>query len=515
MCKDIYDQHASARHCLHEIEEALQLRLRRMMFEGDEGALSSTAITQPALLAHSAAIVAVLSELSGGAFPPPVSNASRPPLCVASVAGHSVGEYPALVAAGALSVCDAARLLRARGLAMQAAADKHTAATGEATAMKALLLNLPYSGPNGLHTEPLTADSAPYSALFPELASDPYLSGTLSLVSEACAAAARATHSVVCVAGVNSPSQIVLSGGKEGVEAAISALKDLAVNGEKVGSTAAVDPATSNPLPALVRRVVSLPVSAPFHSSIMTPAALEMGQRLGLSQDLLIGLGLLPSDGSNEKDERDKADVLPTVQLKSPRYPLICNATATPLQQPSSIATALVAGITRPVLWHPSVHVALALGRGQVLAPSSGNGSVVDRKNQSDSNVDDSHEEAIKPMPLTEPGWARSSPPSADAHPDHTPPPPDVTFLEIGCGATLTGLVKQCLPASLFDASSKDGGSSAGPRGLAAAGGSVRVVPSGGRTAPPSGTGGKVAARSISTADDVAAWMRELEAVLR
>lgn len=99
-----------AREVLEEVDEALQQRLSRLMFEGPEDALTLTVNAQPAIMAASLAALAVLEKEAGIA----ISGAM-------SVAGHSLGEYSALAAARSLALADAARLLRQRGEAMQAA----------------------------------------------------------------------------------------------------------------------------------------------------------------------------------------------------------------------------------------------------------------------------------------------------------------------------------------------------------------------------------------------------------
>jgi [acyl-carrier-protein] S-malonyltransferase len=113
MGADLAKAHAAARHVLDEIDAALGQKLSQIMFEGPIETLTLTENAQPALLAVSMAVMRVLEErgfrLADGAHG------------VRFVAGHSLGEYSALCAAGALSVADGARLLRIRGRAMQAA----------------------------------------------------------------------------------------------------------------------------------------------------------------------------------------------------------------------------------------------------------------------------------------------------------------------------------------------------------------------------------------------------------
>ncbi len=117
MGADLAKAHAAARHAFDEVDAALGQKLSQIMFEGPIETLTLTENAQPALLAVSMAIMRVLDErgftLAG--------SAQDGPRGVKFVAGHSLGEYSALCAAGALSVTDGARLLRIRGRAMQAA----------------------------------------------------------------------------------------------------------------------------------------------------------------------------------------------------------------------------------------------------------------------------------------------------------------------------------------------------------------------------------------------------------
>ena len=111
MGKELAAALPTARYVFEEVDEALEQRLSRLMFEGPEDELTLTANAQPALMAVSVAVMRVL-ENDGGV---------ELPTKAAYVAGHSLGEYSALCAAGALSLSDTARLLRRRGEAMQAA----------------------------------------------------------------------------------------------------------------------------------------------------------------------------------------------------------------------------------------------------------------------------------------------------------------------------------------------------------------------------------------------------------
>jgi [acyl-carrier-protein] S-malonyltransferase len=208
MGKDLAEAFASARAVFEEVDEALKQKLSKLMFEGPAEELTLTANAQPALMAHSIAVLRVLeseAKLEFGRH-------------VAFVAGHSLGEYSALAAAGTFSLGDAARLLRLRGTAMQAAVP-----VGEG-AMAALL---------GL--------DAPQA--------------------EEVALAARkdpdGKDEVCDFANDNAPGQVVVSGAKAAVERALVIAKEKGA-----------------------KRAVLLPVSAPFHCALMKPAADAMQEAL-------------------------------------------------------------------------------------------------------------------------------------------------------------------------------------------------------------------------------------------
>jgi len=168
MGRELAAAFATARDTFAEIDEALKQHLSRLMFEGPESELMLTANAQPALMAASLAVLRIL--IKDGGFE--VRRHAR------FVAGHSLGEYSALAAADAVSLPDAARLLKRRGLAMQRAVP-----VGEG-AMAALL---------GLELE------------------------------EARTVAEEAAQGQVCqCANDNGPGQVVVSGHKEAVERAIA-----------------------------------------------------------------------------------------------------------------------------------------------------------------------------------------------------------------------------------------------------------------------------------------------------
>ena len=209
MGRDLATSFAAARLVFEEVDDALGQKLSKLMFEGPAEELTLTANAQPALMAVSIAVLRVLeseAKLDLGKH-------------VAFVAGHSLGEYSALAAAGTFSLGDAARLLRLRGNAMQKAVP-----VGEG-AMAALL---------GLDLA-VAQDVAKTARPNPETGAD-----------EVCDCA-----------NDNAPGQVVVSGAKTAVERAVEIAK---TKGAK--------------------RAMLLPVSAPFHCALMQPAADAMAEAL-------------------------------------------------------------------------------------------------------------------------------------------------------------------------------------------------------------------------------------------
>jgi len=170
MGRALAESFATARDVFEEIDEALKQRLTRLMFEGPEAELTLTENAQPALMAVSLAVARIVER----------DGSIKLPGKVAYVAGHSLGEYSALAAAGALSLGDAARLLKRRGKAMQEAVP-----VGKG-AMAALL---------GADLEAATGIAA---------------------------AAAKETGEVCSTANDNAPGQVVISGSKIAVERAVA-----------------------------------------------------------------------------------------------------------------------------------------------------------------------------------------------------------------------------------------------------------------------------------------------------
>ena len=246
MGKALADRYPAAKAVFDEVDAALGESLSTLIWEGEQEELTLTRNAQPALMATSIAALRAL-EAEGVS----VTDA-------AFVAGHSLGEYSALCAAGALSLTDTATLLRTRGEAMQAAVPVGVGA------MAALL---------GLDFE------------------------------AARAVAEEAAQGEVCqAANDNDPAQVVVSGHAAAVERAVEIAK---AKGAK--------------------RAMLLPVSAPFHSELMAPAAEVM------------------------------AEALAAVEIKAPAVPLVANVIAEAVSDPARIRALLVEQVTGSVRWRESV----------------------------------------------------------------------------------------------------------------------------------------------------------------
>ena len=257
MGKALSDNFAAARAVFAEVDAQLNQKLSHLIFEGPEAELTLTRNAQPALMAVSLAVTRVLEAEAG-------LDLQRD---AKFVAGHSLGEYSALAAAGSLTIGDTARLLRLRGEAMQRAVPVG------AGAMAALL---------GIEPDAARAVAAQ---------------------------AASETGEVCELANDNGGGQIVVSGTKAAVARAMELAKA-----------------------AGVKRALPLPVSAPFHCSLMQPAALEM------------------------------ASALAGVKLLAPKVPLIANVLAAPVSDPDEIRQLLVRQVTGTVRWRESV--AFMAGQG-------------------------------------------------------------------------------------------------------------------------------------------------------
>ncbi|CAH2030997.1 ACP S-malonyltransferase [Trichlorobacter ammonificans] len=251
MGKELAAEFAVARQTFEEADEALGFKLSALCFNGPEEDLKLTFNTQPAILVTSIAALRVVKQETG--------------LSAACVAGHSLGEYSALVCSGALSLADAARTVRARGTFMQEAVPVGVGA------MAAMLS--------------IEAD---------ELAA-------------ICAEAAQGE--VVAPANFNSPGQIVIAGHATAVNRAIEIAKGKGY-----------------------RKAMLLPVSAPFHCSLMQPAA-----------DRLTA-------------------VLEQVAVQELAVPVITNVEATANRDAGRVRQLLVAQVCAPVRWEQSVQEMGRLG---------------------------------------------------------------------------------------------------------------------------------------------------------
>ncbi|MBW7922760.1 MAG: ACP S-malonyltransferase [Rubellimicrobium sp.] len=246
MGRALADASPEARAVFDEVDDALGEKLSALIWEGDAETLTLTRNAQPALMATSLAAMAALRaagvQITDAAF----------------VAGHSLGEYSALCAAGAISLADTARLLRLRGEAMQSAVPVGQGAM-------AALLGLDFAA--------------------------------------AGAVAAEAAQGEICVAANdNDPAQVVVSGHRAAVERAVTLAKE---HGAK--------------------RALLLPVSAPFHSPLMEPAAQAMRAALA------------------------------GVTITAPAVPLVANVRAEAVSDPDEIRALLVEQITGTVRWRESV----------------------------------------------------------------------------------------------------------------------------------------------------------------
>jgi [acyl-carrier-protein] S-malonyltransferase len=250
MGKAFFEASAPARRIFEEADDALQFPLSRLIFDGPEADLALTANTQPAVLTVSVAAAAACAERG---------------LQPAFAAGHSLGEYSALVVAEALGFADTVRIVRKRGQFMQEAVPVGTGA------MAAVL---------GLDVD---------------------------VVEALCGDASKGE--VVEIANVNSPGQTVIAGHRSAVERAV------ALAAERGG-----------------RKSVLLPVSAPFHCSLMAPA-------------------------------RDRlARELETVTVNTPRLPVVRNVDGGVTRTAADVTPFLLRQVASPVRWTDCVHRLAAEG---------------------------------------------------------------------------------------------------------------------------------------------------------
>lgn len=243
MGKDLVEKFREAAGVFQEAERVLGFDLARICFEGPEDRLRETRFTQVAILTHSTSILRVIE-----------GKAPRP----ASVAGHSVGEYAALVAAGSLSFEAALRLVSTRAQAMNAASLARPGAM-------AAIMGMPEE-----NLEPLLAEGS--------------------------------KAGVVRAANYNSPVQIVVSGDREAVEAAVRAAPSFGA-----------------------KRAVGLKVSGAFHSPLMETAAAELTRALR------------------------------STHFEPAAIPVVSNVTGMPAREPGEIAALLERQLTSAVMWTQSI----------------------------------------------------------------------------------------------------------------------------------------------------------------
>lgn len=260
---------AVAREVFEEVDEALKFKLSALIANGPEDQLTLTENAQPAIMAVSLAVFRVMQQQMGVKLPGAAS----------CVAGHSLGEYSALTAAGTFSVSECAKLLQIRGRAMQAAVP-----VGQG-GMVAVI------GPEMPTVEEIVAE-----------------------------ARTKAPGEVIEIANHNSTNQIVLSGSAKGMEVAIEVAK---AKGAK--------------------RALPLPVSAPFHCSLMKPAA----------------------------DAMQKA--LEAADMKNPAVPVVANVTASYVSDAAEIRKLLVSQVTGSVRWVDSVLAMQAAGVTKIVEIGHGN----------------------------------------------------------------------------------------------------------------------------------------------
>ncbi len=269
MGKELAENFASAKEVFEEVNEALSQDLFKIMTTGPESELTLTANTQPALMAHSMAVIRVLEKDFGINIKDKVSY----------VAGHSLGEYSAACAAGVFSLSDTAKLLRTRGEAMQ----------------KAVPL-----GVGGM--------AAVLGVSFKDI----------DALVEAC----NDDKNICVAANDNSDGQVVLSGHMAAIEKAVEIATEFGA-----------------------RRCVKLPVSAPFHSPLMQPAAEVMSKALS------------------------------SVEAHDAKIPLIANVLASTETNKEEIIKNLIAQVTGTVRWRESVNFmheegvtdTVEIGAGKVL----------------------------------------------------------------------------------------------------------------------------------------------------
>lgn len=261
MGEELYENHPVAKEYFEKANEILGFRITDIMFNGSDEELKQTKVTQPAVFLHSVIQTIVL----GKEFRPDM------------VAGHSLGEFSALTAAGALGFEDGLRLVYKRALAMQEACRM------QQSTMAAVL-------------------------------------GLADDVVERICNEVNAQGDIVVAANYNCPGQVVISGSVEGVNKACEALKE-----------------------AGAKRALPLNVSGAFHSPLMQPA----------------------------KEELEKA--INETTFKVPCCPVYQNVDALPHTSPEEIKANLIAQLTAPVRWTPTIINMISDGAAEFIECGPGN----------------------------------------------------------------------------------------------------------------------------------------------
>lgn len=269
MGQELANAFPAAKAVYDEVDEALGFKLSDIIKNGPEADLTKTENAQPAIMAASLAAFRVMEKEMGITLPGSA-------VCVA---GHSLGEYSALTAAGTFNLADCARLLKIRGSAMQAAVPQ---------------------GKGGM-----VAIIGPDFAAVEEIVRE---------------AKARALSEIIEIANQNSTNQTVISGSARGMEVAIEVAKEKGA-----------------------KRALPLPVSAPFHCSMMSPAAEKM------------------------------AAALLDVQMNNPAVPVVANVIADYVSDATAIRALLVEQVTGMVRWVDSVETMKARGITRVVEIGHGN----------------------------------------------------------------------------------------------------------------------------------------------
>lgn len=251
MGKELANNFPVARHIFEEANDALGFNLAQLCFDGPDEELKLTTVTQPAILTTSIAALRVLEQETG--------------LKADYAAGHSLGEYSALVSAGAISFADAVKTVRQRGAFMQNAVP---VGVGSMAAIIGL-------------------DAAILQAVCQEAAGD----------------------EIVSAANFNSPGQVVIAGHTAAVERAMVLAKEKGA-----------------------KRALPLPVSAPFHCSLLTSA----GEKL--------------------------KDVLAAIHFSAMNIPVVSNVEAEPNSKAERLQELLVTQVSAPVRWDASVSRMVELG---------------------------------------------------------------------------------------------------------------------------------------------------------